>query len=104
MIGILTSKVTGFSDMCYGIEYGVNNCQSHKEKKILLPHTFKEEQLPQTRNEKEAMHRESRNTVRLLTSVVGSRVYKDDKKWKDEKKERYRCLKREGKENVHGSI
>ena len=43
------------------------------------------------------MHRESRNTVRLLTSVVGSRVYKDDKKWKDEKKERYRCLKRGGK-------
>ena len=34
------------------------------------------------------MHRESRNTVRLLPSVDGSRVYKDDKKWKDEKKER----------------
>lgn len=50
------------------------------------------------------MHRESRNTVRLLPSVDGSRVYKDDKKWKDEKKERYRCLKREGKENVHGGI
>ena len=50
------------------------------------------------------MHRESRNTVRLLPSVDGSRVYKDDKKCKDEKKERYRCLKREGKENVHGGI